>query len=75
MSLEWNSIGIMDRNSFTQFCESLAMNKTLKDLDLRNNQITHTSALELCTAIEVNTSLRTLGKFLFSGFEAIKDWS
>jgi hypothetical protein len=53
----------MDRNSFSQFCESLAMNKTLKDLDLRNNQITHTSALELCSVIEINASLRTLGNF------------
>lgn len=51
----------MDRNSFSQFCESLAMNKTLKDLDLRNNQITHTSALELCSSIEVNNTLKTLG--------------
>ena len=61
--MEWNSIGIMDRNSFPQFCESVAMNKTLKDLDLRNNQITHTSALELSGAIEVNNTLKSLGKY------------
>lgn len=36
------------------------MNQSLKDLDLRNNQITHTSALELCVAIQKNTSLLTL---------------
>ena len=53
----------MDTNQFPFFCESIGMNKTLKDLDLRNNQITHTSALELCAAIELNTSLQSLGNF------------
>ena len=52
----------MDTYAFSQFCESLGMNKSIKDLDLRNNQITHTSALELCAAIEVNTALQMLGK-------------
>ena len=52
----------MDTNQFPYFCESIGMNKSLKDLDLRNNQITHTSALELCAAIEINTSLQRLGK-------------
>lgn len=42
------------------FCESLGMNKTLRDLDLRNNQITHTSALELCRGIELNSTLESL---------------
>ena len=50
----------MDSNAFPTFCESLGMNKSLKDLDLRNNQITHTSALELCSAIERNTGLHQL---------------
>lgn len=50
----------MNLNSFPMFCESLGMNKTLRDLDLRNNQITHTSALELCTAIEINNTLESL---------------
>lgn len=63
LSLEWNSIGLMSSNSFPIFCESLGMNKSLKDLDLRNNQITHTGALELCTALEINTFLQNLGKF------------
>ena len=70
MSLEWNSLGLMNSNSFPQFCESLAMNKTLKDLDLRNNQISHTSALELCAAIETNNTLQTLGfNFIIFNFE------
>ena len=60
LSLEWNSIGLMDTNAFPLFCESLSMNKSLKDLDLRNNQITHTSGLELCVAIQKNTCLQTL---------------
>ena len=51
----------MSSTAFSQFCESLGMNKTLKDLDLRNNQITHTSATELCSAIEINTTLENLG--------------
>jgi hypothetical protein len=59
-SLEWNSLGLMDTQSFTHFCESLSMNKSLKDLDLRNNQLTHTSALELCSSIETNNTLKTL---------------
>ena len=60
LSLEWNSLGLMDTRSLAQFCESLSMNKSLKDLDLRNNQLTHTGALELCTALEANTALKTL---------------
>ena len=52
----------MSSNAFPDFCQSLGMNKSLKDLDLRNNQITHTSALELCTAIEANTTLQNLGR-------------
>ena len=36
------------------------MNKTLRDLDLRNNQISHTSASEMSAALESNTSLHTL---------------
>jgi hypothetical protein len=51
----------MNSNAFPDFCESLGMNKTLKDLDLRNNQMTHTSALELCPALEVNNVLENLG--------------
>jgi Ran GTPase-activating protein (RanGAP) involved in mRNA processing and transport len=54
----------MNLNSFPTFCESLGRNKSLKDLDLRNNQITHTSALELCVAIEANNTLESLGTHL-----------
>ena len=41
------------------------MNKSLKDLDLRNNQITHTSATELSSAIETNNSIETLGNSVY----------
>jgi Ran GTPase-activating protein (RanGAP) involved in mRNA processing and transport len=61
-SLEWNSIGLMDTNAFPLFCESLTINKSLQDLDLRNNQITHTGALELCASLEKNVTLKILGK-------------
>ena len=66
LALEWNSLGLMSSNGFPDFCQSLGMNKSLRDLDLRNNQIAHTSALELCTAIEVNTTLQHLG--IYSNF-------
>jgi hypothetical protein len=65
LALEWNSIGLMTTNSFANFCQSLGMNKKLKDLDLRNNQITHTGAMEIAGAIEVNTTLENLGRVLF----------
>ena len=61
ISLEWNSLGLMDGNGFSHFCESLGMNKSLKDLDLRNNQITHTGAMELSAAIDANSTLQSLG--------------
>jgi hypothetical protein len=51
----------MDTHALPMFCEAISMNKILKDLDLRNNQITHTSALELASAIEINTSIENLG--------------
>lgn len=66
MALEWNSIGLMTTNSFANFCQSLGMNKKLKDLDLRNNQITHTGAMEIAGALEVNTTLENLGRVLVS---------
>jgi Ran GTPase-activating protein (RanGAP) involved in mRNA processing and transport len=62
LSLEWNSLGLMDTHAFPTFCECLALNKSLIDIDLKNNQITHTSAIELCSALEKNTIIRTLGK-------------
>lgn len=66
LSLEWNSMGLMDTHAFPAFCESIAINKSLTDLDLRNNQITHTSAAEMATALEKNTSLKNLGQFLLN---------
>ena len=56
----------MDTQALPMFCESIGMNKTLRDLDLRNNQLTHTSAMELCTSIETNTGLQNLGFFFVS---------
>ena len=54
----------MDTHAFPTFCECLALNKALIDLDLKNNQINHTSAIELCSALEKNSTLRTIGKTL-----------
>lgn len=36
------------------------MNKSLKDLDLRNNQLTHASAIEIASALESNATLQDL---------------
>ena len=51
----------MDTHAFPTFCECLAANKSLLDLDLKNNQITHTSAIELCLAVEKNSTLKNIG--------------
>lgn len=56
---EWNSLGMVD-NSFGVFCEGLGANTTLKELDLRNNQISHDGASELASALRKNTTLKAL---------------
>ena len=60
LCLEWNALGMLD-NAFTVFCEGVAANQTLQALDLRNNQISHDSAAELCRALKSNASIRALG--------------
>jgi Ran GTPase-activating protein (RanGAP) involved in mRNA processing and transport len=51
-------------NSFTIFCEGVAANNTLQALDLRNNQISHDSAAELCRALKSNSTIKSLGNDL-----------
>ncbi|XP_023234214.1 leucine-rich repeat-containing protein 45-like isoform X2 [Centruroides sculpturatus] len=59
LSLEWNSLGKC-HDSFTLFCSGLATNKTLKILDLRNNEINNEGAVALASALSKNISLQSL---------------
>lgn len=51
----------MDTPAFTGFCDALALNKNLIDLDLRNNDISHVGGTELAAALKKNVTLRILG--------------
>jgi Ran GTPase-activating protein (RanGAP) involved in mRNA processing and transport len=61
LRLEWNQLGKMNSPAFSVFCDALADNKTLIELDLRNNDINHVGGTELATALKRNTTLRALG--------------
>ncbi|CAF1988953.1 unnamed protein product [Rotaria magnacalcarata] len=60
LRLEWNQIGSMNSPAFSIFCDALADNKALIDLDLRNNDINHVGASELASALKRNTTLRAI---------------
>ncbi|XP_067100729.1 leucine-rich repeat-containing protein 45 isoform X1 [Osmerus mordax] len=57
--LEWNALGMWDE-AFSIFCEGLASNTNLSQLDLRNNQINHQGASELSLALKRNSTLQEL---------------
>ncbi|XP_052467055.1 leucine-rich repeat-containing protein 45 [Carassius gibelio] len=57
--LEWNALGMWEEG-FAVFCEGLASNASLAQLDLRNNQINHQGAAELCIALKRNNTLQEL---------------
>ncbi|XP_008153198.1 leucine-rich repeat-containing protein 45 [Eptesicus fuscus] len=59
LTLEWNNLGAWEE-AFATFCRALAGNLTLRQLDLRNNQISHQGAEELALALKGNTSLQQL---------------
>ncbi|KAM5216945.1 leucine-rich repeat-containing protein 45 isoform 3-T3 [Hipposideros larvatus] len=59
LTLEWNNLGTWE-DAFATFCGALAANGTLRQLDLRNNQISHKGAEELALALKSNTSLQQL---------------
>lgn len=59
--LEWNALGMWEEG-FAVFCEGLASNTSLTQLDLRNNQINHQGAAELCMALRRNSTLQELGE-------------
>lgn len=49
-------------DAFATFCRALAGNGALRQLDLRNNQISHKGAEELALALTRNASLQQLGE-------------
>lgn len=53
-------MGVWDE-AFSLFCEGLASNSVLTQLDLRNNQINHHGASALAMALKHNTILEVLG--------------
>ncbi|XP_036124559.1 leucine-rich repeat-containing protein 45 isoform X1 [Molossus molossus] len=59
LTLEWNNLGAWE-DAFTTFCRALAGNVALRQLDLRNNQISHRGAEELALALKSNASLQQL---------------
>lgn len=61
LTLEWNSLGAWE-DAFAAFCGGLAANGTLQQLDLRNNQISHTGAEQLALALAANSTLQELGE-------------
>lgn len=58
--MEWNALGISEE-AFSLFCDGLASNSVLTQLDLRNNQINHRGATELALALKHNCTLEKLG--------------
>ncbi|XP_022444992.1 leucine-rich repeat-containing protein 45 isoform X2 [Delphinapterus leucas] len=67
LTLEWNSLGTWEE-AFAAFCGALAANGALRQLDLRNNQISHKGAEELALALKSNTSLQQLGSTSVPGW-------
>lgn len=59
LTLEWNNLGTWE-DAFATFCRALAGNGVLRQLDLRNNQISHRGAEELALALKSNASLQQL---------------
>ncbi|XP_040495911.1 leucine-rich repeat-containing protein 45 isoform X7 [Ursus maritimus] len=59
LTLEWNNLGPWE-DAFAAFCGALAGNGALRQLDLRNNQISHKGAEELALALTRNAHLQQL---------------
>lgn len=57
--LEWNSLGKL-HDEFTLLCSGLSVNKSLKVLDLRSNQINSDGAIALASALSKNSGLNYL---------------
>lgn len=61
LTLEWNNLGTWE-DAFATFCGALAANGALRQLDLRNNQISHKGAEALALALKSNANLQQLGE-------------
>lgn len=59
LSLEWNSLG-SNLEEFGKFCEGLAANHNVEELDLRYNQISPHCAEPLAKAVRMNKSLKSI---------------
>lgn len=59
LTLEWNNLGAWE-DAFATFCRALAGNSTLRQLDLRNNQVSHKGAEELALVLKSHPSLQQL---------------
>ncbi|KAM9210406.1 leucine-rich repeat-containing protein 45 [Dugong dugon] len=59
LTLEWNNLGSWEE-AFATFCTGLGANTTLRQLDLRNNQVNHKGAEELALALKRNSNLQQL---------------
>ncbi|KAA8581161.1 hypothetical protein FQN60_002742 [Etheostoma spectabile] len=59
--LEWNALGVWDE-AFSLFCDGLASNSVLTQLDLRNNQINHHGAWNNIGLLGGRTLLEALQK-------------
>ncbi|XP_029782960.1 leucine-rich repeat-containing protein 45 [Suricata suricatta] len=59
LTLEWNNLGTWE-DAFATFCGALAGNGALRQLDLRNNQISHKGAEQLALALTRNACLQQL---------------
>ncbi|CAF3253063.1 unnamed protein product [Rotaria sp. Silwood2] len=46
----------MDSPAFSSFCYARSINKSLIELDLRNNDISHVGSCELATALKRNVT-------------------
>ena len=58
-------MGAMNSPAFSIFCDALGGNKSLIELDLRNNDINHVGASELASALKRNSTLRAIGNYIF----------
>ena len=57
--LEWNTLGMWD-SGITAISEGLALNESLRVLDLSNNQISHESGQQLAASLKRNKTLSVL---------------
>lgn len=59
LNIEWNNLGSQE-DAFAKFCDGLACNHSVEELDLRYNQVSTLCADFLSDALKKNRSLRKL---------------